>query len=159
MVTKSSAESEYRALAAAVSEITWLKSLFLEIGMCCNKKPIIWCDNVSAAKLAHNPVFHSRTKHIEIDLHFIRDKVLVGDLKILYVPSVEQIADILTKPLNSSQFNYLRIKLNVQLCPLSLRRAVKKAHCAELKRERKPAVKILQQCHVSAESANFVKDC
>ncbi|KAH9727669.1 retrovirus-related pol polyprotein from transposon RE1 [Citrus sinensis] len=141
VVTKSSAESEYRALAAAVSEITWLKSLFLEIGLCCDEKPIIWCDNVSAAELARNPVFHSRTKHIEIDLHFIRDKVLAGDLKILYVPSTEQIADILTKPLNSSQFNYLRLKLNEELCPLSLRGAVKRAHCAELKQERKPAVK------------------
>ncbi|KAH9745458.1 retrovirus-related pol polyprotein from transposon RE2 [Citrus sinensis] len=159
VITKSSAESEYRALAAAVSEITWLKSLFLEIGMCCDEKPIIWCDNVSAAELAHNQVFHSRTKHIEIDLHFIRDKVLAGDLKILYIPSAEQIADILTKLLNSSQFNYLRLKLNVQLCPLSLRGAVKKAHCAELKRERKPAVKILQQCHVSAESTNSIKQC
>ncbi|KAH9717592.1 retrovirus-related pol polyprotein from transposon RE2 [Citrus sinensis] len=159
VVTKSSVESEYRALAAAVSEITWLKSLFLEIGLCYDEKPIIWCDNVSAAELAHNPVFHSRTKHIEIDLHFIRDKVLAGDLKILYVPSAEQIADILTKPLNSSQFNYLRLKLNVQLCPLSLRGVVKKAHCVELKRERKPTVKILQQCHVSAESADSVKEC
>ncbi|KAH9706031.1 retrovirus-related pol polyprotein from transposon RE2 [Citrus sinensis] len=159
VVTKSSAESEYRALAAAVSEITWLKSLFLEICLCCDEKPIIWCDNVSAAELARNPVFHSITKHIEIDLHFIRDKVLAGDLKILYVPSAEQIADILTKPLNSSQFNYLRLKLNVQLCPLSLRETVKKAHCVELKRERKPAVKILQQCNVSAESVDSVKEC
>ncbi|KAH9782814.1 retrovirus-related pol polyprotein from transposon RE1 [Citrus sinensis] len=101
VVTKSSAESEYRALAAAVSEITWLKSLFLEINLCCVEKPIIWCDNVSAKELAHNPVFHSRTKHIEIDLYFIRDKVLAGDLKRLYIPSAKQIAGIMTKPLNS----------------------------------------------------------
>ncbi|KAH9768735.1 retrovirus-related pol polyprotein from transposon RE1 [Citrus sinensis] len=157
VVTKSSAESEYRALAAAVSEITWIKSLFLEIDLCCVEKPVIWCDNVSAKELAHNPVFHSRTKHIEIDLHFIRDKVLAGDLKILYIPSAEQIADIMTKPLNSSQFIYLRNKLNVHLCPLSLRGAAKKAHCAELRREKKPEAKVRQQCQViNAESADSV---
>ncbi|KAH9793888.1 hypothetical protein KPL71_004697 [Citrus sinensis] len=137
VVTKSSAESEYRALAATVSEITWLKSLFLEIDLCCVEKPVIWCDNVSAKELAYNPVFHSRTKHIEIDLHFIRDKVLVGDLKIIYVPSAEQMADIMTKPLNSHQFIYMRNKLNVHLCPLSLRGALKKVHCAKLRKERK----------------------
>ncbi|KAH9647867.1 retrovirus-related pol polyprotein from transposon RE1 [Citrus sinensis] len=158
VVTKSSAESEYRALAAAVSEITWLKSLFLEIDLCCVEKPVIWCDNVSAKELAYNPVFHSRTKHIEINPHFIRDKVLAGDLKILYVPSAEQIADIMTKPLNSTQFIYLRKKFNVHLCPLSLREAVKKAHCAELRKERKSEAKVHQQCHVNnAESADSVK--
>ena len=62
-------------------------------------------------------MFHSRTKYIEIDVHFIRDKVLAGDLKIYYVPSEDQIADILTKPLFSPQFNYLRDKFNVFLCP------------------------------------------
>ena len=98
------------------------------------EKLVIWRDNVSAKELAHNPVFHSRTKHIEIYLHFIRDKVLAGNLKILYVPSAEQIVDIMTKPLNSSQFIYLRNKLNVHLCPLSLRGAVKKGHCAKLKK-------------------------
>ena len=112
---------------------------------------------MSAKDLAHNPVFHSRTKHIEIDLHFIRDKVLAGELKILYVPSAEQIADIMTKPLNSSQFIYLRNKLNVHLCPLSLRGAVKKAHCAELRREKKSEAKVSQHCHIdNVESADSV---
>ncbi|KAH9783149.1 retrovirus-related pol polyprotein from transposon RE1 [Citrus sinensis] len=135
VVTKSSAESEYRALASAASEIAWLKSLFLEIEVYCVERPTIWCDNISATELAKNPVFHSRTKHIEIDVHFIRDKVLSGDLKICYVPSEVQIADILTKPLSSPQFNYLRDKLNVFSCPLSLRGAVKIAHCAEVRKK------------------------
>ncbi|KAH9651968.1 retrovirus-related pol polyprotein from transposon RE1 [Citrus sinensis] len=135
VVTKSSAESEYRALASAASEIAWLKSLFLEMEVYCVERPTIWCDNISATELAKNPVFHSRTKHIEIDVHFIRDKVLSGDLKIYYVPSEDQIADILTKPLSSPQFNYLRDKLNVFSCPLSLRGAVKIAHCAEVRKK------------------------
>ncbi|KAH9689109.1 retrovirus-related pol polyprotein from transposon RE1 [Citrus sinensis] len=135
VVTKSSAESEYRALASAASEIAWLKSLFLEMEVYCVERPTIWCDNISATELAKNPVFHLRTKHIEIDVHFIRDKVLSGDLKICYVPSEDQIADILTKPLSSPQFNYLRDKLNVFSCPLSLRGAVKIAHCAEVRKK------------------------
>ncbi|KAH9803881.1 retrovirus-related pol polyprotein from transposon RE1 [Citrus sinensis] len=135
VVTKSSAESEYRALASAASEIAWLKSLFLEMEVYCVERPTIWCDNISATELAKNLVFHSRTKHIEIDVHFIRDKVLSGDLKICYVPSEDQIADILTKPLSSPQFNYLRDNLNVFSCPLSLRGAVKIAHCAEVRKK------------------------
>ncbi|KAH9782815.1 retrovirus-related pol polyprotein from transposon RE1 [Citrus sinensis] len=135
VVTKSSAESEYRALASTASEIAWLKSLFLEMGVCCIERPTIWCDNTSATELAKNHVLHSRTKHIEIDVHFIRDKVLAGDLKICYVPSEDQIADILTKPLSSPQFNYLRDKFNVFPCPLSLMGAVKIAHYAEVKKK------------------------
>ncbi|KAH9696545.1 retrovirus-related pol polyprotein from transposon RE2 [Citrus sinensis] len=128
VVTRSSAESEYRALAATSAELTWLQSLFTELGINCTDKPTIWCDNISATELARNPVYHSRTKHIEIDMHFIRNKVVAGELRIKYVPSEEQVADIMTKPLSFVKFNYLRFKLNVHLCPLSLRGAVKIAH-------------------------------
>ena len=72
VVARSSAESEYRSLASAATEIMWLQSLFTELGL---PKlvvvPIIWCDNIGAASLASNPVFHARTKHIEVDVHFI----------------------------------------------------------------------------------------
>ena len=61
-------------------------------------------------------------------MHFIRDKVLARELEINYIPSEEQIANILTKPLTFTQFNYLRSKLNMQPCPLSLRGAVMEAH-------------------------------
>ena len=99
--------------------------------MCCTEIPTIWCDNINATELARNPVFHSRTKHIELDIHFIINKVTAGELIIQYIPSEEQIADIMTKPLSFVHFNYLMNKLNVQLCPLSLRGAVKEAHCVE----------------------------
>ncbi|KAH9751306.1 hypothetical protein KPL71_014242 [Citrus sinensis] len=88
------------------------------------KQPVI----ASATELAHNPVFHSRTKHIEIDIHYVRDNVLAGELSIKYVPSDEQVADIMTKPISFIKFNYLRAKLNVLPCSLSLRGAVKEAH-------------------------------
>ncbi|KAH9726030.1 retrovirus-related pol polyprotein from transposon RE1 [Citrus sinensis] len=128
VIARSSTESEYRSLAAASAEISWLQSLFSELKLQCTEKPAIWCDNLSATELARNPVFHSRTKHIEIDIHYVRDKVLAGELNINYVPSEEQVADIMTKPLSFIKFNYLRAKLNVLPCPLSLRGAVKEAH-------------------------------
>ena len=96
VVTRSSAKSEYRALASASAEITWIQSLFSELNIICISVPIIWCDNMSATKLAKNPVYHSRTKHIELDMHFVRDKVLAEELEINFIPSEEQIADVLT---------------------------------------------------------------
>lgn len=96
----------------------------------CTSLPIIWCDNVSATKLAKNVVYHSRTKHIELDMHFIRDKVLAKELEINYIPSEEQIADILTKLLTFIHFNHFRAKLNVHPCLLNLRGAVKEAYNA-----------------------------
>ena len=126
VVTRSSAESEYRALASASAEIAWIQSLFSELNIRCILVPIIWYDNMSATKLAKNPVYHSRTKHIELDM------VLAGELEIHFIPSEEQITDVLTKPLTFIHFNYFRNKLNVEPCPLSLRGAVKEVQCAEL---------------------------
>ncbi|KAH9769757.1 retrovirus-related pol polyprotein from transposon RE2 [Citrus sinensis] len=157
-LSQSSAESEYRALASASAELTWLQSLFSELGISCTEKPIIWCDNISATELAKNPVYHSRTKHIEIDMHFIRNKVLAGELTIHYVPSEEQMADIMTKPLSFVRFNYLRSKLNVHLCPLSLRGAVRVAHYAEQKKVKAKMKKIQSKCVSSASSADNSAD-
>ncbi|KAL5803952.1 hypothetical protein ACOSQ3_030752 [Xanthoceras sorbifolium] len=78
VVAKSSTEAEYRAVSQAASEVLWLSSLFYELGITLPACPVIWCDNTSAASLAQNLIFHARTKHIEIDVHFI----LVGLLKI-----------------------------------------------------------------------------
>ena len=145
VIARSSTESEYRSLASASAEISWLQSLFSELRLQCIEKPVIWCDNLSAIELAHNPVFHSRTKHIEIDIHYVRNKVLAGDLNIQFIPSEEQVADIMTKPLSFTQFSYLRVKLNVMPCPLSLRGAVKAAHYSS------SSVKPRQQQIVSEE--------
>lgn len=115
VVARSSTESEYRA------EIIWLQQLLSEIGISSLTPPILWCDNLSAGALAVNPVFHARTKHIEIDIHFVRDRVLQGLLDIRYVPSSGQLADCLTKPLPHSQFHTLRSKLGVLPPPSRLR--------------------------------------
>ncbi|KAM6584466.1 hypothetical protein CsatB_011468 [Cannabis sativa] len=125
VVARSSTESEYRALAHVAAEISWIESLLKELNF---KTPtaITWCDNMGANALASNPVFHARTKHIEVDVHFIRDKVLSKELDIRYVPSSDQVADCLTKGLSSSRFNFLIDKLGVMISPLHLRGDVKK---------------------------------
>ena len=100
--------------------------LFSELGLSIPQCPVVWCDNQSAIALAQNPVFHVRTKHIEINVHFIRDKISFGALQVQYVPTTHQCADILTKALPFSQFDLLRSKLILAISPIfSLRGDVK----------------------------------
>lgn len=113
VVAQSSSEAEYRALAHDAAEIRWLKSLLKELCLTLSCPPTLWCDNIGAMYLAVNPVFHQRTKHIEIDLHFIRDMVMSSQLSVRYVPTTVQIADILTKGLPASRFATLKSKLHI----------------------------------------------
>ena len=121
-VSRSSTEVEFRALANLVAEITWLQSLLGELQVPQTKNPVVWCDNVSTVMLAGNPVLHARTKHIELDLYFVREKVLQKKLEIRHVPSQDETADVFTKAVSSSRFADMRSKLRVeQLSTLSLR--------------------------------------
>ena len=95
-----------------------------ELNIKCNQTPIIWCDNNGTAALATNPVYHVKTKHIELYVHFIRENVTNKQVEIKYLPSEWNIADVLTKPMAYCFFNYYRDKLNVVSRPLSLRRGV-----------------------------------
>ncbi|MFS7997268.1 putative RNA-directed DNA polymerase [Helianthus anomalus] len=112
-VARSSTEAEYRALAHTAAELRWITSVLHELHITLTCPPSLWCDNIGATYLAVNPVFHQCTKHLEIDLHFIRDMVLAGTLHVRYVSTTLQIADILTKGLSSSRFDTLRSKLHV----------------------------------------------
>ncbi|XP_062085272.1 uncharacterized mitochondrial protein AtMg00810-like [Humulus lupulus] len=125
VVARSSTESEYRALAQLAAELSWLLELLKEMHIQIPTTPIIWCDNISASALAANPVYHARTKHIELDVHFVRDKVLQKQLDIRYIPSHDQIAGCLTKGLSPSRFQFLVDKLQVMESPCSLRGGVK----------------------------------
>ncbi|XP_020695806.2 uncharacterized protein LOC110109199 [Dendrobium catenatum] len=112
-VAKSSTEAEYRALAAALSDVIWLRRLLLDFQIPLDEPTTIFCDNASALSLAHNPVFHARTKHIEIDHHFISDHIQKQTITATHLNSEDQIADILTKPLFTTRFITLRNKLTI----------------------------------------------
>uniref|UniRef100_A0A2N9GK89 Reverse transcriptase Ty1/copia-type domain-containing protein n=1 Tax=Fagus sylvatica TaxID=28930 RepID=A0A2N9GK89_FAGSY len=98
-VSRSSTESEYRALAIASAELCWIRALLKDLGIYLSQPPLLWCDNVSALAIASNPVFHARTKHIEVDFHFVRERVLRKDLIVKFVSTIDQLADIFTKSL------------------------------------------------------------
>ena len=112
-ISRSSSEVEYRAMAHAASEVTCLVRLLEELGVH-NLTPVqLNCDNQSALHIARNHVFHERTKHIEIDCHFTRDKVLEGLLQLHYLPTSSQLADVLSKVLPGPQFHDLLSKLGM----------------------------------------------
>ncbi|GJZ44351.1 hypothetical protein Tco_0591606, partial [Tanacetum coccineum] len=108
-ISKSSSEAEYRALASVTSEVIWILKVLKDLGYN-NLLPVsLYCDSKPAIKIAANPVFHERTKHLEIDLHFVREKILKGIVKTFKVDSANQIADILTKGLDTIQHDKLFI--------------------------------------------------
>lgn len=110
-VSWSSTEAEYCSLASATSNIIWIHSLFAELYISLKEPSTLWCDNQSEIALARNPVLHARFKHVELDFYFVRDQVKKQLLAVQYVPTTDQLADLLTKPLSSPRFAYLRAKL------------------------------------------------
>ncbi|WVZ58286.1 LOW QUALITY PROTEIN: hypothetical protein U9M48_008569 [Paspalum notatum var. saurae] len=111
-VALSTAEAEYIAAGACCAQILYMKQSLLDFGVVCGSVPLL-CDNESAAKIAKNPVQHSRTKHIDIRHHFLRDHEAKGDITVTRVRSKEQLANIFTKPLGEETFCRLRSELNV----------------------------------------------
>lgn len=119
-VSRSSTEAEYRQLAYTTTEVSWLRALFKDLGIVLSA-PVLWCDNISSIALASNPVFHARTKHLEVDYHYVCEKVIRTELEVRYISTLDQIGDIFTKGLSLHRFNDLRFKLMVRDSPLSLR--------------------------------------
>ena len=111
-MARSSTESEYRAWASAASELQLTHQLLLELGIRLQTSPpLLWCDNMGAQALSSNPVHHARTKHVEIDVHFVRDLVSSHKLEVRYVPTSDQPADLFTKPLSADRLHFLAQKL------------------------------------------------
>lgn len=113
-VSRSSTEAEYRSLANLTTEVIWIQTLLQELRVPLSQKPILWCDNLSTVALSANPVFHSLSKHFELDLHFVRERVIDRRIEVNHVPSYEQVADILTKPLSLDNFLKFRRKLTIE---------------------------------------------
>ena len=110
-VSRSSTKAEYRALASTTTELYWIRMLLRDFGLFLPHPPLLWCDNVSALAIATNPVFHARTKHIKVDYHFVREKVLRRDVMLKFISIHDQLADLFTKGLPSPRFNWLTSKL------------------------------------------------
>ena len=111
-VSLSTAESEYIAAGSCCAQLLWMKQTLKDYGIHLKQVPL-YCDNESAIKIANNPVQHSKTKHIEIRHHFLRDHVMKEDIDIIHVNTEEQLADIFTKPLDEKRFCKLRCELNI----------------------------------------------
>ncbi|KAK9667940.1 hypothetical protein RND81_13G022200 [Saponaria officinalis] len=114
-VSKSSAESEYRAMSYTASEVVWLHGLLRDFTMSVPMPIQLCCDNKAALHIAANPVFHERTKHINIDCHYVREKIQEGFLYTSHVRSSAQLADLFTKALGESQHHFLSSKLGLLL--------------------------------------------
>ena len=113
MVARSSAETEYKAMANGVCELLWLKGILEEL-----RKPItypmkLYCDNKAAISIDNNLVQHNRTKHVEIDGHFIKEKLEAGTISMPFVLTSQQTTDILTKGLFKPNFKSLVSKLGL----------------------------------------------
>ncbi|RVW67455.1 Retrovirus-related Pol polyprotein from transposon RE1 [Vitis vinifera] len=113
VVARSSAEAEFRAMAHGICEGMWLQRILKELGIISNSTMTVLCDNKATISIAKNPVQHDRTKHVEIDRHFIKEKLEGGTIRLMYIHSSRQTADILTKALPKTTYENMKSKLGM----------------------------------------------
>ena len=99
-------------MANGAAEAIWIDTVLTELGVTRQRTPILWCDNLGATYLTANPVFHVRTKYIEIDFHFVRERVAVGKLEVRFISTDDQLADVFTKPATRQMLNRFKTNLN-----------------------------------------------
>ncbi|KAL9664573.1 hypothetical protein QQ045_019978 [Rhodiola kirilowii] len=113
MILSGIEESEYRAMATSTCEIVWIHQFLTEIGLKVSVPAKLWCDNQVALHISSNPVFHERTKHIEIDCHFVREKIQLGLIATRYMKTEDQLGDLFIKALSGTRIDYLCGKLGM----------------------------------------------
>jgi len=123
-VALSSTEAEYRGATIVTCEVVWLEKVLLDLGQLVDASVVIHCDNISSILLANNPVYHARTKHIEVPYHFIRKKVIAKEIDLIHVSTEDQVADIFTKVLSTDKLRKFRKMFSVLEVDLSLRGSV-----------------------------------
>lgn len=115
IIPLSSTEAKYRCLALVATELVWLQSFLTDLHISLTHSPVLWCDNLSAVHLSANPIIlHSKTKHVELDIYFVRDLDLNKKIQIQHFPATAQVADIFAKSLFAASFLKLCFKLNVR---------------------------------------------
>ena len=128
VVARPITDAKCRALASAASDLLWVQNLLTKIGVNLPPHPpILWYDNLSAQALAKNPVYHARTKHIELDVHFVCNLITDSKLDVCYIPSYEQPVDLLTEALSLAKLQTLCTKLAITIPKPRLRGHVKSA--------------------------------
>lgn len=113
IVSRSSAEAEYRSMATTICEIIWLRILLIDMGLNIDQPTVLYCDNQAAIHIFANPLCHELTKHIKIDCHFVREKLCSNIICLAHIHTRHQPADVFTKALGSDQHHYLLCKLDM----------------------------------------------
>ena len=118
IVALSSTKAEYGGVVVATCEIIWLKRLLRDLQVEVTPVKTIYYDKLSSIQLAKNPIFHARTKHIEVHYHFFCERVLFGEVELVYVATDRKIADIFTKPISVIKLRHFRVCLayNISTC-------------------------------------------
>lgn len=110
-VSRSSAEAEYHSMAMTTCELQWLKAVLSSLGVLHSTPMSLHCDSQAALHISQNPVFHERTKRIEVDCHYVRDAIVQGDIRPRLVPTNEQ---LVVKALGHQQYSYLLRRLSIR---------------------------------------------
>ena len=113
VVALSSVEAKFRGIAKGITELLWIRKLLDELNYQQEEACKLYCDNKVAISKSENPVQHDRTKHVEIDKHFIKEKLEKKIISLPFIKSKDQLADILTKVVSSEAFNIVLSKLGV----------------------------------------------